>query len=149
MNRFLFQTTLTPEYKGHTSDPCSPNMCGFLTPGKPGSELPGRVPTQTMVNLNTTPANTTFWHFPATGEYPLALKPHQGLRFITQPPSSHLFPPRTSFYQHSTEKCLCGIISCYLAFTQEKKFTLLNAHGDLGNQHTRMLCRVFQLVLAI
>lgn len=80
---FFSQMTLTPEeYKGHTSDPCSPNMCGFLTPGKPGSEPPGLEPTQTTVSLNTAPANATFWHFAATGESPLALEPRQWLRFI-------------------------------------------------------------------
>lgn len=68
--------TLTPkEYKGHTSDSRSPNMCGFLALGKPGSKPPGPVPTQTTVSLNTVQANATFWHFSATGEYPLSLKP--------------------------------------------------------------------------
>ena len=119
---FFFQTTLTPEeYKGHTSDPCSPDMCGFPAPGKPGSEPPGPAPTQTTVSLNRAPANAAFWHFAATGKYPLVLKPHQWLRFIHCFSCSFLhlissLAKRISISpaQTNQRQMLCDIISCYL-----------------------------------
>lgn len=150
--------TLTPEeYKGHTSDPCSPDMCGFLAPGKPGSEPPGPAPTQTTVSLNTAPANATFWHFAATGEYPLALKPRQRLRFIRNLSGNFLhlissLPKHvsTSPAQRNQRETLVWYHLMLPGRLPKRVFIkLLNAHEGLGNQHTRMLWRAFQSVLAI
>lgn len=149
--------TRTPEeYKGHTSDPCSPNMCGFPTLGRPGSELPGPVPTQTTLSLNTAPASATFWHFTATVEYPLASS--SGAEILYTAPHATSFisslPSTARFYQPSTVKLKRNThvtLPCVTwAFMQEDTFIkLLNAHGDLGNQHTRTFCKASQSVLPI
>lgn len=147
-----YSCSRTGEDKGHTSAPRSPNLCGFLTLGEPGSQPPGPEPMQTTVSLNTAQANATFWHFPATGEYPWALKPHQWLRFIqNQLPSSPL--SSHSHVSTSPERKNQGgrLYDIALwACTQPGKFIrLLNAHGDLGNQQTRMLCKVSVSLLAV